>query len=214
MKPILPIFAVILVVALVFFRLHKQSGMMELQRCRTAVGQAKSWTVESISEPVSPNYVTTTTRTKVSCPDDYEYLFRSRTPDDVMTEQSTIHSNGVTYFESHDGKWQTVSYVTDPPNHVECGKGPAVLQQTVLVAIVELPRRTAGKIAEGKLQTINGTSCQDWNLEFGNEWPQIQAFTVCIDPKTHLPRRITFVNPGGTQEFKDWNSTVVQPPTV
>lgn len=188
--------------------------MVELQRCRTAVGQAKSWTVESISEPVSPNFVTMRRRTKVSCPDDYEYLFRSRTPDDVMTEQSTIHANGVTYVESHDGKWETVTYTTDAQIHVECGKGPAVLQQTVLVAIVELPRRNAGNIIEGQLQTIDGTSCRDWNLEFGNEWPQIQAFTVCIDPKTHLPRRITFVNPGGIQEFKDWNSTVVQPPTV
>jgi hypothetical protein len=213
-KPVLIVAAAILILAMVIFRLHKESGMMELERCRAAVGQAKSWTAESISEPVSPNLVTTTNRTKVSCPDDYEYLFRSRTPDDVITEQSTIRANGKTYVESRDGKWETVASSMDPQIHSECGKGPALLQQTVLVAIIELPRRRAGKITEGQLQTTDGTTCRDWSLEFGNEWPQIEAFTVCIDPKTHLPRRITFVNPGGTNEFEDWNSTVVQAPAL
>jgi hypothetical protein len=213
-KFVFVIVAVVLLLAMVIFRLHAESGMKELERCREAVRQAKSWTAESISEPVSPNFVTTTNRTRVSCPDDYEYLFRSRTPDDVITEQSTIRASGMTFIESRDGKWETVASSTDPQIHSECGKGPALLQQTVLVAIIELPRRRAGKITEGQLQTIGGASCRDWSLEFGNEWPQIQAFTVCIDPKTHLPRRITFVNPGGTNEFKDWNSTVVQAPTL
>lgn len=214
MKSLFVILAVLLLAVMLFFRLHTESGMMELQRCRAAVSQAKSWTAESISEPVSPNFVTTTNRTKVSCPDDYEYFFRSRTTDDVITEQSTIRANGMTYVESRDGKWETVANSMDPQIHSECGKGPALLQQTVLVAIIELPRRKAGKISEGQLQTIDGASCRDWSLEFGNEWPQIYPFTVCIDPKTHLPRRITFVNPGGTNEFKDWNSTVVQAPTL
>jgi hypothetical protein len=73
-----------LVLVLLFFRLQSESGPMALARCKTAVGQAKGWTVESISQPASPNFATLTNRTKVSCPDDYEYFYRSRTLDDVI----------------------------------------------------------------------------------------------------------------------------------
>jgi hypothetical protein len=105
LKPLFAVSAVILLLlAMLFFRVHSESGLMELQRCRTAVGQAKSWSVESISQPASPNFATLTNRTKVSCPDDYEYSYRSRTPDDVIAEQSTIHTHGVTYVETVDGK--------------------------------------------------------------------------------------------------------------
>src|SRR3981081_4591121 len=90
MKSLLAISAVILVLAMLFFRLHSESGLMELASCKAAVGQAKSWTIESTSQHDSPSFATFTTRNKVSCPDDYEYLSRSRTHDDVITEQSTI----------------------------------------------------------------------------------------------------------------------------
>ena len=77
---ILVISGIIFVLALIFFRLQSESGPMEMELCRTAVQQAKSWTVESTAPPESPNYSTHTTRTKVSCPDDYEYSWRNRTP--------------------------------------------------------------------------------------------------------------------------------------
>lgn len=199
-KTLIAISAVILVLVLFFFRLHKESGMMELQRCRTAVGQAKSWTIETTVQ-YDQNSAPSTTRYKVSCPDDYKY-------------QSTIHTHGVTYVETVEGKWEQSVTANNSPIPTECGKGPALVQMTVLHAITELPHRRAGKLTRGQLQTIEGVRCQEWNVDYGNEWPQTAAYTVCVNPETHLPRRMTFAYPNATHDFTGWNSTTVEPPAL
>jgi hypothetical protein len=216
-KTFLALSAVILLLALIFFRLQSESGPMEMERCRTAVQQAKSWTVESTSHSESPNNstYTTTTRTKVSCPDDFEYFWRNRTPDDVIIGQSTIHTHGASYVVNVDGKWDQNAPAGNFDIPKECGKGPALVQQTLTNAIFELPRRRAGKMVKGKLRTIDGVTCREWSLEFGNEWPQVQSYTICIDRKTHLPRRLTFEGyGGGTYDFTGWNTTTVAPPPL
>jgi hypothetical protein len=212
-KTLVVIAAVILVLALVFFRFQSEAGPMALERCKTAVSQAKSWTVESTPQ-YGTNLVHATTRTKISCPDDYEYLYRTRTPNNVIHEQSTIHINGATYVENVDGNWAKSTTAGDSPALMECGKGPLFVQHTVLAAIIELPRRKAGKMVEGQLQSINGESCQDWSVDYGNEWPQMAPYTICLDPKTHLPRRITYTESGATNDFTGWNRTTVEPPAL
>jgi hypothetical protein len=214
-RTLLAIFAVIIVVlTLVFVRLQSETGPTALERCRAAAGQAKSWTIESISQPQSPNFVTITNRTRISCPDDYEYFNRSRTPDNVIKEQSTVHTNGETYVENVDGSWAKSTDAGDSPGLKECGKGPALIQSTVVNAIFELPRRKAGSIVKGQRQTVNGAKCQEWHVEYGNEWPQTAPYTVCIDLKTHLPLRITFTESGVTNEFTGWNVTKIEPPAL
>jgi hypothetical protein len=213
-KPFLVIAAAILILAMLFFRFHSESGLAELGRCRTAVGQAKSWSIESISQPETPNFITFRNRTKVSCPDDYEYLYRSLTPDNVISEQSTIHTNGVTYLENVDGKFEKSAPLANPQTLTECGTGPALVQSTVVNAIFELPRRRAGSIVKGQRQTIDGLNCEEWHVEYGNEWPQTAPYTVCIDLKTHLPRRIIFTASGTTVDFTGWNSTTIEPPAL
>ncbi len=213
MKIVLAISAVILVLALFFFRLESETGSMALERCKTAVSQAKSWTVKT-SQQYSTTLVTATTRNKISCPDDYEYAFRSRTTDNVIREQSTIRTGGVTYVENVDGIWVKSAAAGDSPALKECGKGPALVQTTVLNAIFELPHRKAGSIVKGELQIIDGVKCQEWHVEYGNEWPQTAPYSVCIDRKTHLPRRITFTESGVMEEFTGWNSTTVEPPSL
>lgn len=213
MKTVLAISAVILVLVLVYFRLDSETGPMALERCKVAVSQAKSWTVES-TQQYSTSLVTATTRNKISCPDDYEYAYRSRTTDNVIREQSTIHTNGVTYIENADGTWAKSATVGDSPALKECGKGPGLVQATVVNAIYELPRRKAGSIVKREFQTIDGAKCQEWHVEYGNEWPQTAPYTVCIDRKTRLPRRITFTESGVTEEFTGWNSTAVEPPAL
>jgi hypothetical protein len=198
--------------ALIFFRLQSDSGPTEMERCRAAVQQAKSWTEESTSEPQSPSFSTYTTRTKVSCPDDYEYRSRNRTRDDVITGQTTIHTHGVSYVEDVDGKWVQNAPVGNFDLPQECGKGPGIVQQMLGNAIIELPRRRAGKLVKGKLQTIEGVSCRDWSLDFGNEWPQVPSYTICINPKTHLPRQVRYDGPGYHIDFSGWNTTTVEPP--
>lgn len=211
MKTFIALSAVVLLLTLLFFRLHSDSGMLELERCQLAVGQAKSWTVATTAQYGS-NMATTTSRSKVSCPDDYENYDRSRGQDEVIREQYTIHTHGVSYEETPDGKWEQRATGGNSQIPLECAKGPALVQLTVSNAILEIPRRRAGKIVKGELQTVQGLPCQEWNLDFGNEWPQMQPFTVCIEPETHFPRRISFAHPNAVHEFTGWNSTTVPPP--
>jgi hypothetical protein len=213
-KTFLALGAVILVLALLFFRFQSESGLMALQSCKTAVGEAKSWTVETTSQPESPSFATVTNRIKVSCPDDYEYFFKNRTPNNVIKEGSTVRTGGVTYIEDPDGSWAKSPAADDSPALKECGKGPLLVQQTVFNAIIEVPRRKEGSIVKGELQTIDGVKCQEWRVEYGNEWPQTAPYTVCIDRKTHLPRRITYSESGVPNDFTAWNSTKVEPPPL
>ena len=211
-KTLLALSAVILLLVLLFlFRFQLESNMKELERCKLAAGQAKSWTVETTAQ-YGLNGATTTSRSKVSCPDDYEYFSRSRGQDEVVREQYTIHTHGVTYVETPDGKWEQSAATGNSQVPLECGKGPALVEATVSTAILELPRRRAGKIVRGELQTVQGISCREWSVDFGNEWPQVSAFTVCIVPETHLPRRISFDYPNAAHEFTGWNLTTVPPP--
>jgi len=214
MKTVLAICVVVFVLALFVFRFQSESGMMALQGCKTAVGEAKSWTVETTSQPQSPTFTSVTNRTKVSCPDDYEYFFKSRTPDNIIKEQSAVHTGGVTYGENPDGSWAKSTYNGDSAALRECGKGPLLVQQTVFNAIIEVPRRKAGSIVKGALQTIDGVKCQDWHVDYGNEWPQTAPYTVCLDRKTYLPRRITFSESGAPSDFTAWNSTTVEAPPL
>ncbi|HKV62088.1 MAG TPA: hypothetical protein VJO16_09255 [Candidatus Acidoferrum sp.] len=214
MKTLLAIAAIILVLVLVFFRFQSESGPMALARCKTAVAQAKSWTVESTSEPNNANNTTFKNRIEVSCPDSYKSVFKSRTPDNIIREQATVYASGLTYVENMDGNWTKGSTVGESPALKECGKGPLLVQQTVFNAIIELPRRRAGKMEKGELQSIDGVSCQEWSVDYGNEWPQMAPYTICIDRKTHLPRRITYSESGATNDFSGWNSTTAEPPTL
>src|SRR4030081_1277193 len=129
-KTLLAISAAVLILALLSFRFHADSGLRELERCPTAVGQARRWTIETTAL-YSPNLVTSTTRYKVNCPDDYEYVYRTRTTNDVITEKSDIHTNGVSYVETVDGRWEKTATVSNPQIPMECGKGPALVQSTV-----------------------------------------------------------------------------------
>ena len=214
MKTLLAIGAVVFVLALLFFRIQSESGPMALARCKTAVGQAKSWTIESSSQPGNSNNTTFKDRIEVSCPADYRSVSRSRTPDNVIREQSTVYTSGATYVENLEGNWTKSPPAGDSPALKECGKGPVLVQNTVFNAIIELPRRRAATMVKGELQSINGGSCQDWSIDYGNEWPQMAPYTICLDPKTHLPRRITYMPSGATNDFSGWNSTTVEPPPL
>ena len=211
-KTLLALSAVILLLVLLsLFRFQLESNMKELERCKLAAGQATSWTVETTAR-YGLNGATSISRNKVSCPDDYEYFSRGRGQDEVVREQYTIHTHGVTYVQTPDGKWEQNTISGNSQIALECGKGPALVQATVATAILELPRRRAGKLVKGELQTVQGISCREWSVDFGNEWPQVSAFTVCIVPETHLPRRISFEYPNAAHEITGWNITTVPPP--
>jgi len=213
-KLVLAIVVVSLVLVLILLRVESESGPMALAGCKAAVAQAKSWTLESTSQPDSSTNTIYKNRVEVSCPDSYKSVFKSRTPDNVIQEQATVYTSGVTYVENLDGNWTKGPTAGESPALKECGKGPLLVQQTVLNAMLELPHRKAGSIVKGQLQIVDGAKCQEWHVEYGNEWPQTAPFTVCIDRKTHLPRRIIFSESGGTDEFTGWNSTTVEPPTL
>jgi hypothetical protein len=213
MKLVIAIAVLCAILGLLVFRFEADSGPMALQKCKIAVNQARSWTEETVSRPDNLSYGTTTNRTKVSCPGEYEYMNRNQTSDNVIREQDFIHTHDVSYMETDGGSWQQSNLPGNPDILGQCGRGPITVRNLVFNAIVELPRRKAGKIIKGEKQVLDDGTCQDWSVDLGNEWPQMAAFTVCIEPKTHLPRRIVYAGSGVTTNFTGWNSTTIEPPS-
>lgn len=213
MKLVAAIAVLCAILGLMVFRFQADSGPMALEKCKVAVNQARSWSEETVSQPSNLSYGTATNRTKVSCPGDYEYLNRNQTSDNVIREQDFIHTRDVSYSETDGGSWQQSDLPGNPDILKQCGKGPITVQNFVFNAIIELPRRRAGKITKGERQTLDDGTCQDWSVDLGNEWPQMAAFTVCIEPKTHLPRRIVYSS-GTVTNFTGWNSTVIDTPSL
>ena len=204
--------AIFVVVALVFFRVRSESGLHQLERSRNAVRQAKSWRVETHSQEYSGNFASYATSVKINCPNDYEIVTKSQTYDGIIKEHSAIATHG-DYYEANDGgPWQKMHLTQGPQPEIECGRGPTLANGTVFSNIEELQQR--GKIVRGEWHTVEGVPCQDWNVDFGYEWPPMAPYTACIDPKTDLPRRVTFTQTMTTFTLTGWNMTTVVPPAM
>jgi hypothetical protein len=204
--------AILVVLTLLFFRMWSESGLDQLERSRNAVRQARSWTVETNSQEYTGNFASYASRIKVNCPNDFEIMTKSQTYDGIIKEHSAITTHG-NYYEANDGgPWQKTTLNQSSQPQIECGKGPTLANGTVFSNIEELQHR--GKIVRGVRQTVDGVPCQDWNVDFGNEWPQMAPYTVCIDPKTDLPRRVTFTETKSTFTLTGWNLTAVVPPAL
>jgi hypothetical protein len=204
--------AILGILILVFFRTRSESGLDQLERSRSAVRQAKSWTVETSSQEYTDNFISYTTTIKVNCPNDYAIATKSQTYDGIIKEHLAMTAHG-TYYEANDGgKWQKTAFPQASQPQIECGKGPTLANGTVFSNIEELQHR--GKVVRGERQTVEGVPCQEWNVDFGNEWPQMAPYSVCIDLKTDLPRRVTFPMPRTTFTLTGWNLTTVVPPVL
>jgi hypothetical protein len=211
-KPVFAIAAIVVVLGLVFFRVASESGLNQLERSRTAVRQARSWTVETNSQEYTANFATFASRVKINCPNDYEIETKSQTYDGIINEHSAIRTQG-NYYEANNGsKWQKGALSQAAAPETECGKGPSLANGTVFSNIEELQHR--GKIVRGERKTVEGVPCQEWDVDFGNEWPQMAPYTVCIDPKTDLPRRVTYTETKTTFNLTGWNMTKVVPPVL
>jgi hypothetical protein len=211
-KLVFAIAAIVVVVALVFFRMSSESGLDQLQRSRAAVRQARSWTVETSSQEYTASFAMYESSSKVNCPNDRETVNKSQTYDGIIKEHWAISAHG-DYYEKNDGsQWQKIHLPEVPQPQIECGKGPTLANGTVFSNIEDLQHR--GKVVRGERQTVAGVPCQEWNVDFGNEWPQMMPYSVCIDLKTDLPRRVTFTGSQTTFTLTGWNQTTIDPPAL
>jgi hypothetical protein len=201
------IFLGILVAAIVaYWRWTPELGVAELQRSQNAVLQATSWRFDSTEESGG----TETARTEeVTCPGDKSESTQYHGQDGHSGNSTTITYHGECYSRENDDPWQK----TTPPDGASpksaCG-ADSHLNVSVIYNIGELTLR--GKLTKKNLEEIDGVKCQRWDADFGNHWPQVDNYSVCIAPDTHFPRQIRFSYPNKTITFSGWNSTVVQPP--
>jgi hypothetical protein len=197
----------LLVAAIVaYWRWTPELGVAELQRSQNAVLQATSWRFDSTEESGG---IETARTEEVTCPGDKRESTQYHSQDGHSGNSTTITYHGEYYSRENDSPWQK----TTPPDGASpnsvCG-ADSHLNVSVIYNIGELKLR--GKLTKKNLEEIDGVKCQRWDADFGNHWPHVDNYSVCIAPDTHFPRQISFSYPNKTILFSGWNSTVVQPP--
>jgi len=207
MKATIVFLAFVIVLALVLFRVKSESGLDALMHSRDAVRQAKSWTTEITSQGDPPT-VTNMYLTQVSCPADFKALTRT-TQDGLTKEHISMRFHGNYYEETLEGVWRKTGEDSKNEPMAECGVGPLVGSGAIYSTIEELKRR--GRITKGMRQMVEGIRCQEWNIDGGYEWPPMPSYSVCIEPESHLPRRIRYRG-GGEFLMFGWNMTTIVPP--
>ena len=166
---------------------------------QAALGQARSWHVSSsfaISKDISH------IEEDVGCPFNFHRVGRvidgkRQLPDEILATQ-----NG--YYSREDDQWSA--------NHTAandyCKEGPNAgvfpLARTLEVM------KSASMIRKGELQTIDGTSCREFEF-FSNDNPNVKYASICVDEQTHLPYE--FRHGADVYQYSKWNEPVtLEPP--
>jgi hypothetical protein len=205
---ILIVLAILVAAIVAYWRWTPELGVAELQRSQNVVLQATSWRLDSTAQSGG---IETARTEEVTCPGDKRESTQYHSQDGRSGSSNTVIYQGEIFTRTNDDPWQK----TTPPdgaalNNV-CGVN-SHLSVSAIYNIGELKLR--GKLTKKDRREIDGVKCQWWDVDFGNQWPQVPNYSVCIAPDTYLPRQISFVNPGNTIRFSGWNSTVVQPPDL
>jgi len=156
------------------------------------------------------------TVTEVSCPD--RERFTAKIGEHAF---HAVRIGGNAYVEQKDGTWAVQQ--TAPTGWAPCGENPgepapwAIMNEgrdltAVLAQMVEKAEITRGEF----LGTSTGP-CQEWILNLTHPGGNAHAhagrgsglrYTVCIDPKNHLPLRIVFGNGSMVTTYSAWNTPV------
>ena len=205
---ILIVLALFVAAIIAYWRWSPKLGVAELQRSQDAVLQATSWRFDSINNSGEGEAVRTV---EVTCPGDKREFTEFHGRDGQTRSSTSLTYHGEFFSRENTGPWKKDA---PPEGAVSLNVCSAEMRLNVSTTynIGELKLR--GKITKKDRGVIDGVKCQWWDADFGNQWPQVPNYSVCIAPDTHLPRQINFTNPGNRITFSGWNSTVVQPPDL
>jgi hypothetical protein len=166
---------------------------------QAALGQARSWHVSSsfaISKEVSH------IEEDVGCPFNYHRVGRvidgvRQLPDEILATQTV-------YYSREDDQWTA----RHTPGNDYCKEGPNAgvypLARTLEVM------KSASTLRKGELQTIDGTSCREFEF-FSNADPNLKYASICEDEQTHLPYE--FRHGADVYQYSKWNEPVtLEPP--
>jgi len=195
------------------------TGKAELQRSFDTRKEVKSFRMKTVLQ-LHPGHPLETF-VDVSCPDRERFTT-------TIGEQAfhAVRIGNKAYIEQKDGTWTTQD--TQPTGWSPCGDNPgepapwAVMNEGRDPATVLAKMADSAEIVRGAFAATPAGNCQQWivNLTMpggsshghGNNGLR---YTVCIDPKDHLPRSVVMGSGGVITTYSDWNQPVkIDPPTM
>lgn len=195
-------------------RAHLTSGRSELQRSYEAKKNATSFRMKTVLK-MHPGRAMETV-TEVSCPN------RERITSTIGDKSfQAVRVGSQAYVEQADGKWTT--QVTDPEKWSPCGDRPgepspwAMMNEgrDVLTVLAKLSSNAI--IERGQYVTTSNGACQEWLVQLqipggGKSGQGHQGrgmtYTVCLDPKEHLPVQVVMGGGGMVINYYDWNRPI------
>jgi len=197
-------------------RARLTDGHTEIQRALLSKKEAKSFRMTTTLRlhPGDP----LETVTEVSCPN--KERFTAKVGEQAF-QAIRIGSNA--YVEQKDGTWSVQQ--TPPTGWAPCGEDPgepapwAIMNEGRDLTTVLAKMSEKSEITRGQFLGTNAGTCQEWILGLTHPGGSANAhpganggsglhYTVCIDPKTHLPLRIVMGTGSMVTTYSDWNKPV------
>jgi len=195
------------------------TGKAEFQRTLDAKKNVKSFRMRTLLR-LHPGHPLETV-IDVSCPDRERF---TTTIGDRAFHAVRIGSKA--YVEQQNGTWTVQD--TPPAGWSPCGENPgepapwAVMNEGRDPAIVLAKVSENAEIVRGAFVATSNGNCQQWMATL--KLPQGAAhghgnnglsYTVCIDPKLHLPVAVSMGSGGMVTSYSDWNQPIqIEPPAL
>jgi hypothetical protein len=190
------------------------NGKTALQQASDAKAAAKSYKmrVEMRLHPGDPFI----TEEEVACPD----RIRMSATLGSRPMYDAVRIGGTSYVKDPQNKWVTSPV---PADVYPCGSNPgapapwAILNEgrDMSSALAQLVNRANATVSVGNLISVNGSPCQEWEIEFGHPGSKQAGqhggnmrYTECVDTGTHLPVQVVMGSGGIVVKYYDWNLPV------
>jgi hypothetical protein len=188
------------------------TGKAELQRTIEAKKAVKSFRMTTLLR-LHPGHPLETV-VDVSCPDRERFT--------TTIGDRTFHAvriGGKAYVEQQNGDWTVQD--TPPSGWSPCGENPGEPAPWAVMNEGRDPAAVLGKVLEsaeivrGSFIATGSGNCQQWVVSL--KLPQGAAqghgnnglrYTVCIDPKQHLPVAVSMGSGGMVTRYSDWNKPI------
>ena len=188
------------------------NGQRELQRSLEAKKAARSFRMKTVLR-LHPGRAMETL-TEVSCPD------RERITTSIG--ERTFHAvrlGSQAFVEQPDGSWEAQS--TSANGWSPCGEAAgepapwATMNEGRDLTVVLATIAKHATISRGQFVATDAGSCQEWILTIQHPGGSTthgggagMKYTICIDPKQHLPVRIVMGSGGMVVNYYDWDRPI------